>query len=100
MGLLGYLTPIAKIIPLFEYTSRPLTPLMLTTLEAACSRQLKGEPIGQADLDGSFMALLKRGFIDGEMKTIVGGSEVLWYVTDAGITALNASSKMPGSENK
>lgn len=61
---------------------------MIKTLKAACEKQKNHEAFGQADLDGSFMALLKREFID--CKTLIhhGQQEVSWFVTAAGIDAL------------
>ena len=61
---------------------------MIKTLKAACEKQNNHEPFGQADLDGSFLALLQRGFIDCKNSTRHGRQEVFWFVTEGGINAL------------
>ncbi|MEO6288860.1 MAG: hypothetical protein ABIO76_03000 [Ginsengibacter sp.] len=75
-----------KIIPITGFIKHaPLSPLMIKTLRAACKKQNNKEAFGQKDLDGSFIALLKREFIAS--KTIIlpnGYKEVLWFVTTAG----------------
>ena len=80
----------AKIIPILKYTiTRPLTPLMIKTLRAACRMQSGNQPIGYKDLDGSFIALLNRAYIDSRTITVNGMNEVSWYVTTAGINSLS-----------
>ena len=79
----------AKIIPILKYTkTRPLTPLMIETLRAACKMQSSNEPIGYNELDGSFIALLNRSFIDSKTIIVKGTKEVSWYVTTAGIKSM------------
>ncbi|MEO8763380.1 MAG: hypothetical protein ABI416_03795 [Ginsengibacter sp.] len=79
----------AKIIPILKNTtSRPLSPLMIKTLRAACKMQDNNEAIGQNELDGSFIALLKRSYIDSRTITVNGKNEVSWYVTRAGKNSL------------
>ena len=79
----------AKIISIVKYTkSRPLTPLMIKTLTAACKLQSNNEPIGYDELDGSFIALLNRTFIDSKTITVNGKKEVSWYVSAAGINSM------------
>lgn len=81
----------AKIIPLNKVNKTatlPLTPQMIKTLRAACEKQKNHEPFGQADLDGSFMALLQREFIDCNTSKLIGEQKVIWFVTAAGIKAL------------
>lgn len=80
----------AKIIPISKtINSTPLSPLMIKTLRAACRKQSNQEPFGQADLNGSFTALLKREFIAAKTITISGKKEVLWFVTASGKNTLN-----------
>ena len=79
----------ARIISIGKFIKeKPLTSLMVKTLRAACEKQVKNEPFGQADLDGSFMSLVQRSLI--KAKTISQGSanEVSWFVTEKGINAL------------
>lgn len=81
----------AKVIPLHKVikaSTSPLTTLMIKTLKAACAKQKNNEPFGQEDLDGSFMALLKREFIDCNTSKLPGVEKVIWFVTPAGIKAL------------
>ena len=82
----------AKIIPInssITVSQLPLSPLMIKTLQLACDMQKKQKPFGQAELGGSFMALLKRQLIDCKAFTLKGKEEVCWFVTKAGILALN-----------
>ena len=62
---------------------------MIKTLRAACKMQSNNVPFGQADLDGSFTALVKRELIDTKTTTVLGKQVVLWYVTAEGINTLN-----------
>ncbi|MEP6595089.1 MAG: hypothetical protein ABJA71_04040 [Ginsengibacter sp.] len=79
-----------KIVSLGKYTeSVRFTPLMIKTLRAACKMQSNHVPFGQASLNGSFTALLKRGCIDAKTITFNGKKEVTWYVTRRGIKALD-----------
>ena len=78
----------AKIIPLFEKTS-PLTPLMIKALRMAYEKQIKNEPFGQVDIEGSFSGLLRRGLIDAKTIIVNGEKLVHWYVTGAGKLALD-----------
>jgi hypothetical protein len=66
----------------------PLSPLMIKTLRIAYDRQKNNLPLGQVDLEGSFMALLKREFIDCSTTIINEKKIILWFVTSAGISAL------------
>ncbi len=81
----------ARIIPIIKFLkpTRPLSSLMIKTLREACEKQSQNIPFGQDDLDGSFMALLRRKFIDTDInlnnKSI---EETKWYVTQAGKDAL------------
>lgn len=78
-----------KIIPIEKYIKeRPLTPLMIKTLRAACKMQSDHEPFGQKDLNGSFTALLRREFIDAKRTNANGKTVVSWFVTAAGIRSL------------
>ncbi len=80
----------AKIISIGKFTKqKPLTFLMIKTLKAAWEMQLKNEPFGQADLDGSFMILVERSLIDAKSILLKGHKEIRWYVTKKGITALH-----------
>lgn len=79
----------AKIIPLYKLSKRPLTPLMVTTLRRAVTMQNNKVEIAQGNLDGSFMALLKRELIDCKTVQTNGDGEVSWFVTQDGIDALN-----------
>ena len=79
--------------PISKLPTRQLTPFMLLTLKAACRKQINNEPIEKIDLDGCFMALRKRGFIDSRIITVKGKNEVSWYVTIAGIKSLNELAK-------
>jgi hypothetical protein len=84
----------AKIIPLnssVKASQLPLSPLMIKTLKVACEMQRNRKPFGQAELDGSFMALLKRQLIDCKTSTRNGKERILWFVTKAGIVALKKS---------
>ena len=62
---------------------------MIQTLRAACKKQNNHERISQIDLDGSFIALLKRGLIDVTTIPVKGKREILWYVTRQGIDSLS-----------
>ena len=73
----------------FKKAELPLTGLMIKTLRAAFKMQSNNEPFGQADLDGSFTALVRRELIDTKITTVLGKQEVLWYVTAEGINSLN-----------
>ncbi len=68
---------------------KPLTTLMVDTLRAAFKKQENNEPFGQADLDGSFAALVERELISS--KTIVrnGCKEPGWFVTQSGIAQID-----------
>ncbi|MEO8413914.1 MAG: hypothetical protein ABI472_09655 [Ginsengibacter sp.] len=79
----------ARIISIGKFIKeKPLTSLMARTLKAACEKQARNEPFGQADLDGSFMSLVQRSLI--KAKTVLHGSEkeVSWFVTEKGMKAL------------
>lgn len=79
----------AKIIPIGKFPKpRPLTALMIKTLRAACKMQRNKETFGQADLDGSFVSLLKRSLISSKTVTQKGHKVVLWYVTERGLEAM------------
>jgi len=78
-----------KIIHITKHIKqKPLTPLMIKTLRAACEKQSKHEPFGQKDLDGSFTALLQRELIDSKTIDNLGKKEVLWFVTISGMNTL------------
>jgi len=80
-----------KIIPITKYIKeKPLTPLMVTTLRAACKKQSNHEPFGQKDLNGSFTALLKRDFIDAKRTGTNGKTIISWFVTSTGIKSLRS----------
>ncbi len=79
----------ARIISIESFAKeKPLTLLMIKTLRAACEKQVKNEPFGQADLDGSFITLVKRSLIDAKTTLHEGHKEVIWYVTKKGINVL------------
>ncbi len=85
----------AKIIPLYtveKVSTLPLSRLMIKTLRAAFEMQQNHKPFGQVNLNGSFMALLKRQYIDCNIK---GKQEVIWFVTKAGIKALHEQINEP-----
>lgn len=52
--------------------SAPLRTLIMQTLRQAFRKQNNHEPFGQADLNGSFMALLNREFNAAKTITISG----------------------------
>ena len=80
----------AKIISISKFSKKkPLTPLMIKTLRAACKKQSNKERLGQIDLDGSFTALLKRELIDIKTITFKGKTQRSWYVTRMGIRTLS-----------
>ena len=87
----------AKIILLFKFDKKtPLTPLMIKTLREACKKQDKKMPIGQVDLSGAFVALVKRGLIDAERVQVNSGMQTTWFVTNKGIQTLkNLGSSEP-----
>lgn len=65
---------------------------MIKTLQAAFKKQCNHEPFGQADLDGSFVTLVKRGLVDILMLPVNGEPsrvQAVWYVTKEGIGALH-----------
>jgi len=64
---------------------------MMRTLEMARQKQINNEPIGKIDLNGSFTTLLKRGLIDSKIINVNGEKVVVWYVTNAGLNALNVN---------
>lgn len=80
----------AKIIPfsVFKPPKLPLSALMIKSLRYACEMQSRNQIYGQAELHGSFMALVKRELIDYKNVTISGELQVSWFVTKAGINAL------------
>ena len=80
-----------KLISLGKYSDKiRLSPLMIETLRSACKMQTDNVPFGQATLNGSFTALLKRGCIDAERITSPNGTKhVKWYVTTRGMKALD-----------
>lgn len=81
----------AKIISIkktIERTELPLTPLMIKTLKLACKLQSTNQLFGQVDLKGSFIALVKREYIDYRNILAIGQMELAWFVTDSGIQAL------------
>jgi hypothetical protein len=79
-----------KIVSLGKYTEDvKFTPLMIKTLRDACKMQSNNVPFGQANLNGSFTALLKRGCIDVKTITLNGNKEITWYITRRGIKALH-----------
>lgn len=79
----------ARIIPISKYKKRtPLSSQMIETLTAAYRKQSRHKSFGQNDLDGSFMALLKRELIGSKTITANGEQVVEWYVTDSGIGTL------------
>src|SRR5258705_8532578 len=88
--VLAYLLFIAKIIPILRSSKKiALSPLMVSTLKAAYKKQINHESFGQADLNGSFIALLKRCLIDVKTIPVKGEMRVSWYVTEEGVAALN-----------
>jgi len=61
---------------------------MIRTLRNAFRKQCNYEPIGRADLNGSFTALVNRSLIDLIKNPLEGERQKLWYVTKDGIEAL------------
>jgi hypothetical protein len=59
----------------------PLSNLMIKTLELACRKQNANLPIGPADIDGSFTALVQRGLIIFENVSIRGKVYSQWKVS-------------------
>ena len=80
----------AKILSLGKFAGNiTLTPLMIQTLRAACKMQSADIPFSQNNLNGSFTALLKRGCIDSKPVFVNEIKEIVWFVTQRGIKALD-----------
>lgn len=67
---------------------RPLTPLMIKTLLAACEKQNKSISFGPQDIKGSAMTLINRGLIASHIINRKGKSQETWYVTQQAINML------------
>lgn len=84
----------AKIIPIdpvIKTSEEPATPLMIKILKAACKLQANDEVFGQVDVDGSFTAAVKRGYISSRSKIINGKQEQFWFVTKLGRQVLKSA---------
>ena len=69
-------------------TQRPLSPLMIQTLQIACDKQNKGILFGPQDVKGSVITLINRGLIASHTIERKGKSLRAWYVTQQAINML------------
>ena len=67
---------------------RPLTALMIQSLQAACDKQHKGIAFGPRDVKRS-LVLINRGLIDSHVVTHAGKKRTGWFVTPKAIRMLD-----------
>ena len=63
--------------------------LMTATLLKAFIKQPKGIPFGAEDIDGSFTALVARGFIKHKNYSLINHIHTKWVVTGEAIEMLH-----------
>jgi hypothetical protein len=82
----------AKIIPfgkpLGKINQAPMSQPMLASLMLAYARQKKNIPINEDSINGSFSALIARGFVSLEQVTTMGYTESVWQVSNEAIDLL------------
>ncbi len=66
-------------------TQRPLTKLMIKTLQLACNMQKSNVLFGPKDIKGSVIPLIKRGLISSHLIQQNGKSQLTWFVTQQAI---------------